>query len=142
MSEESWSLHPQLQTDAAAVGDLALSRVLAINDADYPWLILVPRRAGASEIADLSGEAAAELMTEIARMSRILKDVTQCDKINIAAIGNIVPQLHVHIVARRKDDPLWPRPVWGVVAPRAGDADAFERFVGAIRERLGLANGC
>jgi diadenosine tetraphosphate (Ap4A) HIT family hydrolase len=139
MSEESWSLHPQLQTDAAPVGDLSLSRVLAINAADYPWLILVPRRAGASEIADLSGEAAAELMAEIAQVSRVLKEVTQCDKINVAAIGNIVPQLHVHIVARRKDDPLWPRPVWGVAPVRTVDAFAFERFVSTIRDTLGGA---
>jgi diadenosine tetraphosphate (Ap4A) HIT family hydrolase len=77
-------------------------------------------------------------MAEIAQVSRILKDVTQCDKINIAAIGNIVPQLHVHIVARRKDDPLWPKPVWGVAPVRAGEPESFERFVGAIRNELGL----
>jgi diadenosine tetraphosphate (Ap4A) HIT family hydrolase len=112
MSEPNWSLHPQLQNDTSPVGDLALSRVLWINAADYPWLILVPRRAGVSEIADL-GDDAAQLMAEITQVSRVLKDVTRCDKINIAAIGNIVPQLHVHIAARRKDDPLWPKPVLG-----------------------------
>ena len=117
MSETGWSLHSQIQRDTIAVGDLALSRVLAMNDADYPWLILVPRRAGVSEIVDLGCEQA-QLMAEIAQVSRILKDVTQCDKINIAAIGNIVPQLHVHIVARRKDDSLWPKPVWGVAPVR------------------------
>ena len=133
----SWSLHPQLQSDTAPVGDLALSRVLAINDADYPWLILVPRRAGISEIADL-GDDGASLMAEIAQVSRVLKDATRCDKINVAAIGNVVPQLHVHIVARRKNDPLWPKPVWGAVPPRAGDAAAFGRFVGAVRDKLGF----
>jgi diadenosine tetraphosphate (Ap4A) HIT family hydrolase len=117
MSEPNWSLHPQLQIDTSPVGDLALSRVLSINAADYPWLILVPRRAGVSEIADL-GDDAAQLMAEITQVSRVLKDVTRCDKINIAAIGNIVPQLHVHIAARRKDDPLWPKPVWGAARRR------------------------
>jgi diadenosine tetraphosphate (Ap4A) HIT family hydrolase len=133
----SWSLHPQLAYDTAPVGDLALSRVLALNDADYPWLILVPRRAGISEIADL-GDDGTSLMAEIAQVSRVLKDATRCDKINVAAIGNVVPQLHVHIVARRKDDPLWPKPVWGAAPPRAGDVAAFGRFVGAVRHKLGF----
>jgi diadenosine tetraphosphate (Ap4A) HIT family hydrolase len=138
MSEPNWSLHPQLQNDTSPVGDLALSRVLSINAADYPWLIRVPRRAGVSEIADL-GDDAAQLMAEITQVSRVLKDVTRCDKINIAAIGNIVPQLHVHIAARRKDDPLWPKPVWGAAPPRVGDKVAFERFISTVRGVLGLA---
>jgi diadenosine tetraphosphate (Ap4A) HIT family hydrolase len=135
-----WSLHPQLENDTAPVGDLALCRVLAIDDADHPWLILVPRRAGAVEIADLGADAA-RLMDEILLVSQVLKAVTRCDKLNIAAIGNVVPQLHVHIVARRKDDPLWPKPVWGQVQPRPGDAAAFARFIAAIRNGLGLQVG-
>jgi len=138
MSEAGWSLHPQLQNDTAPVGDLVLSRVLSINNADYPWLILVPRRAGVTEIADLGGDDAARLTAEIVQVSRVLKQVTRCDKLNIAAIGNIVPQLHVHIVARRKDDPLWPKPVWGFSPPRAGDSTVFVRFITAIRDGLGL----
>ncbi len=130
-----WSLHPQLQADTVAVGDLALSRLLAINDADYPWLILVPRRAGAVEIADL-GEEAAALMAEIVRVSRALEDVTGCDKLNVAAIGNVVSQLHVHIVARRKGDPLWPKPIWGAAPPRPAEAAAFQEFIEAVRGEL------
>jgi diadenosine tetraphosphate (Ap4A) HIT family hydrolase len=137
MLEGGWSLHPQLRNDAVPVGDLALSRVLSINDADYPWLVLVPRRANVSEIADL-GDEATMLMTEITRVSRVLKDVTRRDKINVAAIGNVVPQLHVHIVARWRRDPLWPKPVWGISVPRAGDAADFKRFVVTIRSRLGV----
>src|ERR1700722_11357697 len=109
MSESGWSLHPQLRNDTAPVGDLTLSRLLAINDADYPWLVLVPRRAGASEIAAL-GDDAARLMAEIVQVSRLLKTVTRCDKLNIGAIGNVVPQLHVHVVARRTDDSLSAKP--------------------------------
>jgi diadenosine tetraphosphate (Ap4A) HIT family hydrolase len=135
-----WSLHPQLEHDTVLVGDLALCRVLAIDDADYPWLVLVPRRAGAIEFADLGADAA-RLMDEILLASRVLKNVTRCDKLNVAAIGNVVPQLHVHIVARWKTDPLWPKPVWGHVSPRPGDAAAFERFMAAIREGLGVAGG-
>src|SRR3984957_7404598 len=101
MSETGWSLHPQLAADTVPVGDLALSRMLAMNDADFPWLILVPRRAGASEMIDLGVEQAT-LMDEIALTSRALKEETRCDKLNVAAIGNVVPQLHVHIVARNR----------------------------------------
>jgi diadenosine tetraphosphate (Ap4A) HIT family hydrolase len=140
MPVPGWSLHPQLEHDTAPVGDLALCRVLAIDDADYPWLVLVPRRAGAVEIADLGADAA-RLMDEILLASNALKDVTRCDKLNVAAIGNVVPQLHVHIVARWKTDPLWPKPIWGHVSPRPGDAAAFERFMAAIREGLGVAGG-
>jgi diadenosine tetraphosphate (Ap4A) HIT family hydrolase len=137
MSEPAWSLHPQLKADTSAVGDLLLSRLLAIDDATYPWLVLVPRRAGAVEIADLGAEAPV-LMGEIVRMSQLLKAVTGCDKINVGAIGNVVPQLHVHIVARRQDDPLWPKPVWGHMQPRQSEAAAFARFVAAIRAGAGI----
>jgi diadenosine tetraphosphate (Ap4A) HIT family hydrolase len=136
--DAAWTLHPQLHADTAPVGDLPLSRVLSINEADYPWLILVPRRAGVVEIADLRDDTAL-LMDEIVQAAAVLKGVTGCDKINVGAIGNVVPQLHVHIVARRKDDPLWPKPIWGFAPPRPGDAGAFARFVAAIRAGLGLA---
>jgi diadenosine tetraphosphate (Ap4A) HIT family hydrolase len=135
MSETGWSLHPQLAADTVPVCDLALSRLLAMNDANFPWLILVPRRAGVSEIIDLGDEQAA-LMNELSLVSRALKDETRCDKLNVAAIGNMVPQLHVHVVARRKDDAAWPKPVWGAVPRRAYVADAMERFVTAIRGRV------
>jgi diadenosine tetraphosphate (Ap4A) HIT family hydrolase len=138
MPDPEWSLHPQLAADTMPVGDLALSRLLAINAADYPWLILVPRRTGVVELADL-GSDAFPLTAEIGVVSLALKELTRCDKINIAAIGNVVPQLHVHIVARRKTDPLWPKPVFGVTPlPRAKEA-AFERFVDKVRKKLGAA---
>ena len=133
---EAWSLHPQLERDMSPVGDLALSRVGAINDADYPWLVLVPRRLRAVEIADLEAADAARLMGEIALVSRALRDVTACDKLNIAAIGNVVPQLHVHIVARWKTDPLWPKPVWGHATVRANPVETFGAFVAAVRAKL------
>jgi len=135
MSETGWSLHPQLSADTAFVCDLPLSRLLAMNDANYPWLILVPRRAGLSELFDLGAEQAA-LANEIALASRALKDETRCDKLNVAAIGNVVPQLHIHIVARTRHDALWPKPVWGAVPPRAYDPAALQRFVTAMRERV------
>jgi diadenosine tetraphosphate (Ap4A) HIT family hydrolase len=135
VSKIGWSLHPQLHADTMPVCDLALSRLLAMNDANFPWLILVPRRAGVSEIIDL-GDEQAVLMNELAKVSRALKDETRCDKLNVAAIGNVVPQLHIHIVARRKDDAAWPKPVWGAVPRRDYAKDALQRFIGAIRGRV------
>ena len=137
MSESGWSLHPQLAADTVSVGDLALSRVLAMNDADFPWLILVPRRAGASEMIDLGAEQAM-LMDEITLTSRALKDETCCDKLNVAAIGNVVPQLHIHIVARSRDDPLWPKPVWGASAGRRYGEHEIAHFVASMRRRIGI----
>lgn len=135
MSEFGWSLHPQLFAETAFVCDLPLSRLLAMNDANFPWLILVPRRAGASELFDLGAEQAA-LANEIALVSRALKAETRCDKLNVAAIGNIVPQLHIHIVARTSDDALWPKPVWGAAPVLGYDPAALQRFVTAMRERV------
>jgi diadenosine tetraphosphate (Ap4A) HIT family hydrolase len=138
MPEPAWSLHPQLEKDTINIGDLPLSRVLVIKDANYPWLLLVPRREGAVEIIDLDEVAQAQLMTEITRVSRALKDVTQCDKLNVAALGNMVPQLHIHVIARRTSDVAWPRPVWGVAAPLAHDATEVQNFISAIRRKIWL----
>ena len=135
----AWSLHPQLEKDTINIGDLPLSRVLVINDANYPWLLLVPRRAGAIEIVDLDEVAQAQLMTEINRVARALQDVTKPDKLNIAALGNVVPQLHVHIIARRRSDAAWPRPVWGAVPALAHDPQEVEAFIGALRRKIWLS---
>ncbi len=133
----TWTLHPQLERDTAPIGDLPLSRVLVINDANYPWLLLVPRRPGASEIIDLDEVEQAQLMTEIARASRALEAVTACDKINVAALGNAVPQLHVHVIARRRGDPAWPKPVWGATPPRAYDPAERDDFIVSVRRAIG-----
>ena len=136
---EPWSLHPQLARDSNAIGDLALSRVLVVNDANWPWLILVPRREGACEIIDLDEVERAQLMTEIARAERALKEVTACDKLNVAALGNVVPQLHVHVIARRSGDAGWPKPIWGTVPPIPHEPRELDRFIAAIRRKLWVA---
>jgi diadenosine tetraphosphate (Ap4A) HIT family hydrolase len=133
--DTSWSLHPQLAADTTPVCDLPLSRLLVMNDANFPWLILVPRRVGVSEMIDLGAEQAL-LMDEISRVSRALKDETLCDKLNVAAIGNVVPQLHIHVVARRKDDAAWPKPVWGALPRREYAPALLESFVAVIRDRV------
>jgi diadenosine tetraphosphate (Ap4A) HIT family hydrolase len=134
-----WSLHPQLEHDTAPVGDLTLSRLLAMNDMTYPWVVLVPRRLNAVEIMDLAEPEQSRLMAEIAEVSAALKRLTGCDKLNVAAIGNVVPQLHVHIVARRRDDPAWPRPVWGAAPARPYAAADMQTFIAALRGAIGLA---
>ena len=136
MNSETWSLHPQLVRDTIELGDLALSRVLVIKDANYPWLLLVPRRPGIVEIIDLDEIEQAQLMVEITRVSRALKSVTQCDKLNVAALGNAVPQLHVHVIARRKTDKAWPKPVWGVAVRMDHDFTEVDRFMHAMKKKL------
>ena len=137
MAALPFALHPQLSHDTTPVGDLALARVLLMNDANYPWLILVPRRAGASEIVDLTDDEQALLMREIAQASRALKAVSACDKLNVAAIGNVVPQLHVHVVARRRDDLAWPKPVWGVAPAMAYAPAARDALIARLHDAFG-----
>ena len=134
----TWSLHPQLERDTASLGDLPLSRVLAMNDANYPWLILVPRKADITEIIDLDQPEQAQLMSEVTRVAHALRDVTACHKLNIAALGNAVPQLHVHIIARFRHDPAWPKPVWGAVPARAYSREELDKFIAPLRQKIWL----
>lgn len=106
-------LHPRLAADTIALAEWPLSRVRLMNDARYPWIVLIPRAPGAREIHDLTPAQRTQLIEEIARASQALTQGLGAEKINVGALGNIVPQLHVHVVARREDDPAWPGPVWG-----------------------------
>ena len=139
MTEPTWSLHPQLAADTVVVGDLALSRLLLSSDANYPWLILVPRKGGLVEIVDLEENEQVQLMAEVAACARALKSLTECDKLNIAALGNSVAQLHVHVIARRHGDAAWPKPVWGAVPAAAYLPSARDGLVGALRRALRIA---
>ena len=138
MSAPAWSLHAQLQKDTIDIGDLPLSRVLVIKDSNYPWLLLVPRRPDVVELIDLDEVAQAQLMTEISRVARAVKEITGCGKLNIAALGNMVPQLHIHIIARRTSDAAWPRPVWGVVPAQPHDAGEVQAFMSELRRKIWL----
>src|SRR5437588_7285476 len=139
MGDASWFLHPQLDRDTVSLGDLPLSRVLVNNDANYPWAIVVPRRQTFVELIDLDEAAQAQLMTEVTRVARALRDITACHKLNIAALGNIVPQLHVHVIARFRHDPAWPNPAWNVI-PRPGyESEELNKFIAPLREKLRLA---
>jgi diadenosine tetraphosphate (Ap4A) HIT family hydrolase len=136
MSDTTWSLDPQLEADTVPVGDLTLTRVLLANDANYPWLILVPRRPALVEIIDLQENEQTLLLGEVAAAAKALKAITECEKLNIAALGNQVAQLHVHVIARRHGDAAWPKPVWGVAPPVAYDLKVRDGFIAALRRAL------
>jgi diadenosine tetraphosphate (Ap4A) HIT family hydrolase len=110
-----FELDARLEADTLPICDLSLSRVLLMNDARYPWLILVPRRTGLRELHDLDASDRRQLHDEIDACSRLLARHTGADKMNIAALGNQVPMLHVHVIARFENDDAWPNPVWGVL---------------------------
>ena len=106
-------LHPRLAADSLPVGDLGLCAVRLMNDKRFPWLILVPRRADLVELFDLTVGERAQAMEEIAIAGRTLAELTGAFKLNVGSIGNLVAQLHIHVVARHEDDAAWPAPVWG-----------------------------
>ena len=132
----TFTLHSRLTADTVFVADWALSRVLAMNDARYPWIVLVPRRDGVMEIFDLNANDRATLMEEISRASEALKKLTGAAKINIGALGNLVPQLHIHIVARNQGDAAWPGPVWGHGAAEPNAPEARDEFVRLLLNAL------
>ncbi len=113
MTTADFVLDPRLAADTVHLGDLALSRVLLMDDARFPWLILVPRRAEASEITDLAEADGIALWQEIRLAAGVMQALAKPDKINVGALGNVVGQLHVHVVGRFLSDPAWPGPVWG-----------------------------
>ena len=133
-----WTLHAQLAADTVNLGDLPLSRVLIINDANYPWLLLVPRRPNIIELIDLDDVEQAQLTTEVTRVARALRAVTDCDKLNIAALGNVVTQLHVHVIARFRHDAAWPKPVWGAAPAKGYEPAKGERITAELRRTIGL----
>jgi diadenosine tetraphosphate (Ap4A) HIT family hydrolase len=129
-------LDARLAADTAFVADWPLSRVLLMNDARFPWLILVPRRAGATEIFDLNPSDRQTLAEEMARAGERLKAITAAAKINLGALGNLVRQLHVHIVARNATDAAWPGPVWGQGRAVAYEPNAMAAFVHRLANGL------
>jgi diadenosine tetraphosphate (Ap4A) HIT family hydrolase len=121
----TFALHPQLAADGLFLLDWPLCQVLRMNDAAYPWLVLVPRLTDSREIMDQSAADRVRLMDDIAWASQSQKELQHPDKINVGALGNLVPQLHVHVLGRFRGDPSWPRPVWGAApAIRFEPADA------------------
>jgi diadenosine tetraphosphate (Ap4A) HIT family hydrolase len=131
-------LHSQIAADTISICDWPLCRVLLMNDARFPWIILVPRRAEVSELIDLTELDRVALMDEIARASTIVRSWAAmrggCDKLNVATIGNLAPQLHIHIVARRRTDSLWPQAVWGRGEPLRYARDELKTMVAELAD--------
>ena len=127
-----FALDSRLQQDTLPIGDFKLSRLLLSNDSNYPWFILVPRKADISELFQLDLADQQLLWQETTELAEMLKDSFDADKINVATLGNVVSQLHMHIIVRKRDDAAWPAPVWGKHPARPYTAEQ----VAAIRERL------
>ncbi|HEX4026911.1 MAG TPA: HIT domain-containing protein [Rhizomicrobium sp.] len=113
-----FSVDPVIVSLTVTLADWPLSRLFLYNDSRYPWGLLVPRRAGVVEIADLAPGDQVQLMKEIVKLSDLVRVLPGVEKLNVGALGNMVPQLHVHVIGRRKGDPAWPGPVWGHSDPK------------------------
>jgi diadenosine tetraphosphate (Ap4A) HIT family hydrolase len=131
-----WHLHPQLADDTHPLAHWPLCDVRLMDDANHPWLILIPRIENATEIVDLDPTRQSELMREIDRASRALQRAVKPHKLNIAALGNMVPQLHVHVIARYREDIAWPRPVWGMASAQPYSPEALIACVETLRAAL------
>lgn len=131
-----FELDYRLESDCVLVGTLPLCRILLMKDANYPWLILVPARKGVSEIYQLDTDDQEQLIWESSFVSERLIQAFNGDKMNIAGLGNVVSQLHIHHVVRTESDAAWPDPVWGAVSPRAYTAQALAQRIERLHEAL------
>lgn len=132
-----WHLHPQLADDTHPLAQFALCELRLMDDANHPWLILVPRVENAIELIDLDAAQQAQLMQEIDRACRAVQSAVKPHKLNVAALGNVVPQLHVHVIARFHDDIAWPRPVWGTASAQSYSPELLIARVQLLRAALG-----
>jgi len=133
LPDSSFTLHNQLAKDSSFIIDLDLCRAQLINDSNYPWVILVPRIAGATEIHKLDHNEQSQLLLESAAVCRTMESLFAADKMNVAAIGNMVPQLHLHHVARYRNDIAWPAPVWGFASATPYDSETLRHRIDAIQ---------
>ncbi len=132
----TFQLHPRLQQDSIAMGEFNLSELRLINDSQYPWFILIPKRSDISEIFQLTETDQQQLQQESNLLAKTLADIFKADKMNTAAIGNMVPQLHIHHIVRYKNDIAWPAPVWGKFDAVPYTSNQLEKIKHKIRTRL------
>ena len=137
--DASFTLDPRLIADTVPVGDLALSSILLLDDTRFPWFILVPRRIGLSEVTDLDEDDALVLMRELRIATSVMLTLAKPDKVNVGALGNVVPQLHLHVIGRFLSDPAWPGPAWGSGARKAYPAHAAAALVDRAAELFAAA---
>ena len=133
---DGFALHPHLAKDTVLIGHLASSELLLMNDARFPWLILVPAHGDLQELHELTEASFTEVTQCIKQISEKLQRFTDAPKMNIAALGNQVSQLHIHIIARRHDDAAWPRPVWGIGNPLPYSEDEQRVLIETLQEQL------
>jgi diadenosine tetraphosphate (Ap4A) HIT family hydrolase len=129
-----FTLHERLAADSIKLGELPLCVLLLINDANYPWCVLVPKRVGIREIHQLGTQDRVQLLAESCALAEVMEGVFRPLKMNVAALGNMVPQLHVHHIARFSDDAAWPNPVWGMVPAKIYDGEAQEKIMSLIQQ--------
>ncbi|MBE8717952.1 HIT domain-containing protein [Cellvibrio polysaccharolyticus] len=131
-----FELHPRLAQDSVIVGQFELSLLLLSKDANYPWCILVPQREDIFEIHHLDNQEQQQLIRESSRLSEVMTSLFDAHKMNIAALGNVVRQLHIHHVARFVDDAAWPQPIWGKVPQKDYQPEAFEDRISRLQNAL------
>lgn len=129
-------IHPQLQSDSESLGKFSLCHVRLSRDANYPWLVLIPDRRGIREIFELSWNDQMQLMRESSHVARVLTHIYKPDKLNIATLGNIITQLHMHHIVRYHNDVAWPAPVWGRVPARPYPPGEWDRQIECLRTSL------
>ena len=133
---EHFALDPALVKDTHPVMDWPLCRILLMDEANYPWLVLVPRRPGLRDLDELAATDSAQAWLEIATASRLMKAALGAHKMNVAALGNVVAQLHIHVIARFRDDAAWPKPIWGQVPVRRLEPAALAERLAMVRAYL------
>lgn len=131
-----FKLHPQLAKDCQLIDELTLCSVLLLNDSHYPWLILVPRRDNIREVFELSMADQQQLTRESSAVAAMMSQHFTADKMNVAALGNVVPQLHIHHIARYTNDVSWPGPVWGKVPPKPYSTVQLQQQLDKLRQLL------
>lgn len=127
------ALHPQLAKDCLPIVSLGVCRVYLQNNKNFPWLVLVPMREGITEIFDLETVDYEQVMSEVRSVTKHFAEFTRADKINVATLGNVVPQLHIHIIARFKKDGAWPNPVWNALPPTPYPQHEAELLIKELR---------
>jgi diadenosine tetraphosphate (Ap4A) HIT family hydrolase len=135
-----FTLHERLVADSIRVGELPLCALLLINDANYPWFVLVPKRVEVREIYHLDKVDRLQLLGESCVLSEVMEAVFTPLKMNIAALGNMVPQLHLHHIARFSDDAAWPNPVWGMVPAKIYDGESQEKIISLMQQGFDNTN--
>lgn len=132
----AFALHQQLATDTVDLGHFCLSKALLMQDANYPWVILVPERESVRELFELHADDQKMLLHEMTTLSQAMCEAFQADKMNVATLGNMVPQLHIHLIVRYMDDAAWPKPVWGAVAPKVYTKELLAQRVDLLQELI------